>query len=251
MSGPLISIVIVCLDAGGTIAEAIGSVLSQSFEDFELVVVDGGSVDGTLGIVGEHESRSGGRMRWVSETDEGLFDAMNKALAIATGEYVEFLGADDRLRPAALQAVARTLDASSPDIVCGACHVFGQRAEWDEPASRKIRRGLPQRAPARHQSIFVRRETLLGVGGFDRRFRIAADYELYLRLVDAGSTEVLIADTLSDFRLGGVSSTDAWATARDYRDVRVSHGANPLVEQLMMVRSAMAATAFALWKRPT
>jgi glycosyltransferase involved in cell wall biosynthesis len=233
------------------LAEALDSVLAQEFSDYEYVVVDGGSTDTTLDILRAYEPRFAGRLSWTSGPDSGLFDAMNKALPLAVGDYLQYLGADDRLAPGALSAVARALDASPrPDIVCGAVHVFGPNGSWDESASHKIRRGLPQRAPSRHQSIFVRREAIIAAGGFDLRFRICADYELYLRLVEAGCTETLIAETLSDFRLGGVSSTDALATARDYRDARIAHGANPLVEELVSLKSALAAKVFALWKRP-
>lgn len=250
MSGPLFSIITVCLNAEVHISEALESVLAQSFGDYELIVADGGSTDGTLGILGASEPRFGGRMNWLSERDDGIYDAMNRVLDRATGEYVEFLGADDRLRPGALAAVANALGSTPrPDIVCGATHVFGPNAEWDEPARRKIRRGLTQRAPAGHQSTFVRREVIQAAGGFDQRFRIAADYDLYLRLVEAGRTERLLDEALSEFRLGGVSSRSARATAREYRDVRVAHGANPVVEELVMLKSAAAATAFAVWMR--
>jgi len=247
---PLFSIVTVCLNAEAHIAEAIESVLAQSCADYEYLVVDGGSTDGTLGVLGAYESRVDGRLRWVSERDDGLYDAMNKGLALTRGEYVEFLGADDRLRPGALDAVARALEtAPRPDIVCGATHVFGPTGTWDEAPRRVLRRGLPARVPAGHQSTFVRREVIQAAGGFDQRFRIAADYDLYLRLVEAGRTERLLDEALSEFRLGGVSSRSARATAREYRDVRVAHGANPVVEELVMLKSAAAATAFAVWMR--
>jgi glycosyltransferase involved in cell wall biosynthesis len=247
---PLFSIVTVCLDAEAHIADAVESVLAQSFADYEYVVADGGSTDGTLDVLRSYEPRFGGRMKWLSEPDDGLYDAMNRALARASGEYVEFLGADDRLRPGALDAVARALEtAPRPDIVCGATHVLGPTGSRDEAPRRVVRRGLPARVPASHQSTFIGREAIQDAGGFDLRFRIAADYDLYLRLVEAGRTEMLIDDVLSDFRLGGVSSRSARATAREYRDVRVAHGANPAVEKLVMLKSAAAATLFAAWMR--
>ena len=251
MSAPLFSIATVCLNAEEHIAESLDSVLAQSCSDYEFIIADGGSSDATLEIVRSYESRFGGRLTWRSEPDTGLYDAMNHALSRAGGEYVQFLGADDRLRAGALDSVARALRTDArPDIVCGATHVFGTSAEWDEPAQRKIRRGLPQRAPARHQSVFVRTEALKAVGGFDLKFRIASDYEAYLKLIEAGCTEVLIDETLSDFRLGGVSSTNALATARDYRDVRIAHGASRIVEGLVMWKSAVLAMLYAAWKRP-
>jgi len=250
MSAPRFSIITVCLNAEAHIAEAIESVLAQDTTDYEYVVADGRSSDATLAIVRANEPRFGGRLSIASEPDAGLYDAMNRALARASGDYVEFLGADDRLLPGALSAVGRVLDADEPaDIVCGRTHVFSATASWDEPPRRVLRRGMLARVPASHQATFVRREAIAAVGGFDLRFGIAADYDLYLRLIEAGCSEVYIDETLAEFRLGGVSSRDALSTARDYRDVRVAHGANPLVESLVMLKSAAAATAFSAWKQ--
>jgi len=247
---PLFSIVTVCLNAETHIAAAVESVRAQDRADYEYLVVDGGSKDGTIDVLRTYESRFDGRLQWVSEPDHGLYDAMNKGLALAHGEYVGFLGADDHLRPGALGAVARALSAvPRPDIVFGATHVFGPSGVWDETPRRVTRRGLPARVPASHQSTFVRRAAIETVGGFDQRFGIAADYDLYLRLVAAGGTEVFVDDVLSEFRLGGASSRSARATAREYRDIRVAHGANRAIEELVMLKSAAAATAFAAWMR--
>jgi glycosyltransferase involved in cell wall biosynthesis len=178
----------------------------------------------------------------LSEPDTGLYDAMNKGLALARGEFIAYVGADDHLAPGALQAVAKVIqDDPGVQIVCGATKVLGPDGGWHEPASPLVRRHMPQRAPARHQSIFVRTQDLQAAGGFDTNYRIAADYDAYLNLVEAGVQQRLIPETLSEFRLGGASSRDALATARDYRDVRIAHGANPLVEGAVMWKSALGA----------
>jgi len=252
-SEPLFTIVTVCLDAGEHVSEALASVVEQSFGDYEYVVVDGGSVDGTHAVLQHYEKRFAGKMRWIAEPDEGLYFAMNKALGLARGTYVVFVGADDRLARDALSAVARVVTRQSPpDIVAGSVHVFGPHGSWDEAPHDYRKPGkLAKRAPARHQSIFVRRERILAAGGFNTQFRIAADYDLYLRLVEAGASQELIPDMLSEFRLGGVSSTNALATAKDYRDVRLEHDATRWVEQVVMVKSALAATLVGEWKRLT
>ena len=247
---PYFSIITVCLDAETDIAGALDSVLAQTFEDYEYVVADGGSTDGTLDVLRAYEPRFAGRMRWLSEPDDGLYDAMNRAVGRASGRYVEFLGADDRLRPGALAAVARAVaEDPTADVVCGGTHVIGDTGSWDEPPRRAVRRGIPARVPASHQSTFVRREAIRASGGFDLRFGIAADYDLYLHLVEAGARETFVDEVLSEFHLGGVSSRSARATAREYRDVRVAHGASPVVETLAMLKSAAAAAAFAAWMR--
>jgi len=238
----LFTIAIVCLNPGPYLAEALESVAAQDFSSYELVLIDGGSTDGTLDTIRDLESRFGNRMHWSSESDEGLYDAMNKALGAACGEYVAYLGADDRLAPGALATVERVLQVTDrPEIVAGAVRVFGGARDWIERPRSFAQRRMPKRAPVRHQSMFVSRRALADAGGFDTRFRIAADYDLYLRLVESGAREVLIDDVLSEFRLGGVSSANVVKTAREYRDVRVEHGANPVWQNLVAAKSIAAA----------
>lgn len=240
--GPLFSIVIACLNAEAHIAEALESVLGQNHTSFEVVVVDGGSTDATLAIIRDHADRACGRLTWSAEPDEGVYDAMNRGLGRARGRYVVFLGADDRMAAGALGAVERVVQQHDyPEIVCGATRVFGAAEPWIQKA-RSFRTGtrLPKRPPSTHQSVFVSREALVAVGGFDTRYRIAADYEAYLKLVEHGAREVLLDEVLSEFRLGGLSSRSTVATARDYRDVRIAHGANPVLEQLVTLKSIAA-----------
>jgi len=122
---PRFTVATVCLNAEADLARALGSVLVQSLDDYEFVVQDGGSTDSTFEILQEYQPRFEGRLKWVSEPDAGLYDAMNKALQHATGEYIVFLGADDRLTPDALAAVARALDGSPADIGFGATRGLG------------------------------------------------------------------------------------------------------------------------------
>ncbi|HET6497945.1 MAG TPA: glycosyltransferase, partial [Coriobacteriia bacterium] len=131
--GPLVSVVMVTLNARPFVAEALESLARQTARSFELFVVDGGSTDGTIDDVRAYEARLEGRMRWISEPDGGLYDAMNKGLAAAEGRYVAYLGADDRLVPGALAAVERAVRAGGePAIVAGAVRVIGGAREWVE-----------------------------------------------------------------------------------------------------------------------
>lgn len=249
---PLFTVATVCLGDAAVLPGALDSALAQDSTEYEYVVADGGSTDGTLALLEAYKSRFAGRLRWSSESDDGLYDAMNKALRMAVGEYIVFLGSDDRLAPGALAAVAHVVrHGPAPDIICGATHVVGESVAWEEPPRSFSKRQIAKRAPARHQSIFVRRERALALGGFDPRFPMAADYDLYLRLLEAGASERLIPATLSEFRLGGVSNRSAIRTAMEYRAVRVAHGADPVVQMLVALKSALGATLVGWWMRVT
>ena len=89
-----ISIVTVSYDVAGTIEQTISSVVNQTYENIEYIIIDGGSTDGTVDIIRKYEDKIA---YWVSETDRGIYDAMNKGIDVATGDYIYFLGADDIL----------------------------------------------------------------------------------------------------------------------------------------------------------
>ena len=91
---PLISIVTVVFNGVSTIEDTINSVLSQQYSNFEYIIVDGGSTDGTIEIIKRYESKI---TAWVSTPDDGIYDAMNKALGLISGDFVLFLGCDDLL----------------------------------------------------------------------------------------------------------------------------------------------------------
>ena len=90
-----ISIVTATFNSGGTVRDTLESVLGQTFCDYEHLIIDGGSSDDTLDIVREYEPRYNGRLRWISERDRGIYDAMNKGIAMATGDVVGILNSDD------------------------------------------------------------------------------------------------------------------------------------------------------------
>ena len=89
-----ISVVTVCYNAADTIEKTMLSVLNQTYHDIEYIIIDGGSTDGTVEIIRKYADRIA---YWVSEPDKGIYDAMNKGIKVATGEYIYFLGADDLL----------------------------------------------------------------------------------------------------------------------------------------------------------
>jgi glycosyltransferase involved in cell wall biosynthesis len=176
VKAPRFTIVTVSLNAGESLRETALSVLSQDCPDFEYLVQDGGSTDGSLAALPQDP-----RLRVIVEKDEGIYDAMNRAARRATGDYLNVLNAGDRFAEAGtLSSVAAILDASvpAPDLVYG---------DSIDERSAKVRR-----APATfnrralflegicHQAQWLRRETFLSLGGLDTTFRFRADHELLL-----------------------------------------------------------------------
>lgn len=206
---PVISVVTVCFDAARTIADTLTSVAAQTDVEFEHIVVDGGSRDDTMRIV---KHRAGARLSAVSEPDDGIYDAMNKGLARATGEYVLFLNADDYLAgPDSLSRAAAALAASRADILFADTQFVA-----DNGASRVRRRYSVRRfapwwlrvgAMPPHPSMFLRRSLMHELKGYDTSYRIAGDFDLVARaILSRRASFTLLPEVLTHFRVGGVST---------------------------------------------
>lgn len=202
------SIITVCRNAGKTIEETIVSVENQIYSDKEFIVIDGASTDETLAVVNKHKSSVS---VFVSEPDEGIYDAMNKGVGRATGDYLIFINADDRLYDKnVLENVAQAIlgNGESPDLV------FGGQLDADAggkvvPAKNLER--LDKYAMFRgffaHQAIFAKRELFDKIGKFDTSYKICADWDWILRAILAGAATLKVPFVISIFRCGGASGT--------------------------------------------
>lgn len=203
-----ISVITPCFNAAATIRETIESVLEQKHPQVEHIAVDGGSTDGTVDIL-----KSYSHLLWTSGKDAGLYDAMNKGIARATGDLIVILNADDCLRPGAFQNV-ETAFATRPDW--GAA--FGDVVYVDGEGREIYRReeALYDYDVLRywndyicHQTLFVRKAVYERIGGYnDREFKLCCDYEFIVRLGREGVTVGHVPALLVNFRFhrGGISS---------------------------------------------
>ena len=212
---PKISVVTAVLNRAGSIERALASVREQGYPHVEHVVVDGGSTDGTIELLARSEG-----IRWVSEPDDGLADAMNKGIAMAAGEWIGWLNSDDYYLPGALNAVAEAL-AANPDArwITGRCPIIGA-------GDQEIRRAITayKNWLLRHYSFplyltqnfiscpatFVRKDAYEAVGPLDPRYRISMDYDVFLRIARRWDPVVLDQD-LAVFRMTeGTLSVDGF-----------------------------------------
>lgn len=206
---PRVSIIIATWNAAATLERCLASIANQAYEDWEIVVADGASTDGTLDILRCYEQRIA---HWHSRPDGGIYDAWNQALVHARGEYVCFLGADDAwASPQALEQVFMEIGECEYDLVTGlgrmvdaagtALHQFGR--PWDY-------RGVARRMTICHPGALHRRDLFARFGLFDTRYRIVGDYEFILRLPANLRTHHIDA-VLVDISDGGVSRDRWWS----------------------------------------
>lgn len=204
-----ISLITVCYNSAATLRDTLESVAAQTHPDIEHIIVDGGSRDATLDLVRDHRRHDG---PVVSEPDRGIYDAMNKGLAMASGEVVGFLNSDDVLAgPHVLARIAQafevpTIKGCYGDLVYVSTGDLGRVVRYWR--SRPYEPGLCRWGwmPA-HPTFYVRRGVYERYGGFDLSLSIAADFEICLRLLEVHRLPVTyLPGVLVRMRTGGASN---------------------------------------------
>lgn len=237
------------------VAAAAASVLSQEVDGgLEYIVVDGGSTDGTLPALAPFRGRID---RLVSEPDRGIYDAMNKGLALATGDVVGFLHADDVYpHPGVLAKVARAFQ----DPAIEACH--GDLLMLAPGPDRRVLRGWRSSPfkpgafrygwmPA-HPTFFVRRSLYARLGGFDLGYAIAADFELMLRFLERHRVvSTYLPEVLVEMRAGGASNGSLARIASANAECHRAFAANGLAPSLLFVPCKLARHALQVFVRPS
>ena len=217
-----VSLITVCFRSAGVIRSAIESVLSQKGVDVDYIVVDGGSNDGTVEILKEYESKFAGRMRWISESDEGMYDALNKGIKMAEGDVVGILNADDILEDENTLAFIASLFELGVDCVYGDIRfVRGESKKTTRYYSSKRWRPWMHNwgfMPA-HPSVYVRRKVFDRVGGYKLGYDISADFEWMVRLLCKARVKArYLPRSIVTMRLGGKSTAGLKAMVKLNRE---------------------------------
>ncbi len=170
-----ISVVTVCYNSVDTIEETMLSVLNQTHPDVEYIIIDGGSTDGTVDIIKKYAEHLA---YWRSEPDEGIYDAMNKGIAVATGDYINFMNSGDRFASNSILSTFENIVSENADIVYGDVILSYRGKEF-------IKKPLPlcriiSSIPFCHQSTFVKTEELKK-NPFNTSYRITADYDFFYK----------------------------------------------------------------------
>lgn len=210
----MISIITATFNSAKTLKDTIQSVLRQTNKDFEYLIVDGGSTDETIDIVKSYESEFSGRLKWVSEKDKGIYDAMNKGIKMASGDIVGILNSDDYFTSDdILQTVADAFKRQEIDAIYGDIHFIrdGNPKKCIRYYSSRMFRPFWLRfgfMPA-HPSFYCKREIFDKAGLYSLDYKIGADYEMLVRLFKRLKIKTLYVN--KDFvtmRTGGASNTN-------------------------------------------
>ena len=220
-----ITIITTSFNSAQTIESTLKSVLQQSYTDFEYLLIDGCSTDGTLDIIRCYEPLFDGRLKVFSEPDDGIYDAMNKGIAKASGEIVGFLNSDDFFTSDdVLSTLAKTFDVSGDiDAVYGDVHYVDETDltktvryySSHQFYREKMRRGY---MPA-HPSFYCKKTCFEKFGNYDCTFKIAADFEWLLRVIYNGKIRMsYIPKDFVTMRTGGASSSGLKSHLQIFKD---------------------------------
>lgn len=240
-----ISVITAAWNSGKTIEDTLRSVLNQTYGNVEHIIVDGNSDDHTMDIVkkyADHYRQRGFSLKWISETDDGIYDAMNKGISVASGDVVGLLNSDDFFTTTSvLEKVASEFaDVENPvDAVYGDIH-YVNPDRLDKTVryycSKKFKREWMRMGfmPA-HPSFYCRRDIYKKYGLFDTTFKIAADFEQLLRLLYIHQIKArYISLDFVTMRTGGISTSGFSSHIRIYSEHRTAYRKNGVYSNIFL-----------------
>jgi len=197
---PLITVVTVVRNGENTLEETILSVINQTYQNFEYIIVDGASTDGTLDIIKKYEDRID---YWISEPDKGIYDAMNKGIDLATGEYIALLNSDDWYEIDTFEVIAKKIKEVKADIYYGMIRVIDRQSKisifvYGYDIS------IISKNMITHPTCFISRE-IYSKFKYDINYKSASDYDLIIRVYKDNVVFYFIEKIMTNFRTGGIS----------------------------------------------
>lgn len=212
-----LSIITINLNNKDGLQKTIDSVVTQTFRDFEWIVIDGGSTDGSKELIEQYADYFA---YWVSEPDKGIYNAMNKGINEAKGEYLQFLNSGDWLFDSNILSTIPF--GTKADIIYGKCLVHDLSGEVFEygPHYTEFTPFSLVNATIAHPASFIKKNVMIAIGGFDESFKIAADLDFFFNAIICNkATTIYINHNIVHFAGGGISMTNTEQTEQEKRNV--------------------------------
>lgn len=210
-----VSVITPCLNGEKTIEETVKSVLGQTYENIEYIIVDGGSTDQTIEVLDKYCSVSKGRLKYISEKDDGIYDAMNKGILQASGDVIGIINSDDWYEIDAVEKIVKCFCDTNADAVYGEIWVIDENGQREYHT---VHSAFPP-----HPSTFIKRCIYQKYGMFDTSYRIAADRDLLLRFMKRGIQFKYISQILANFRKTGISNTRSLLCAKETYEINMKY----------------------------
>ncbi len=204
-----VSIITPTYNSEKTLKDTLESILKQTYTNYEHIIIDGNSKDSTMQIVKEYEPKYGGKLRYISEKDNGIYDAMNKGIKMATGDIIGILNSDDiYANEKILEKIVYQLKKNNADGIYGDLIFMDEETMtkpqriWKSPKG-KVEFGWH---PA-HPTLYLKREIYDKIGMFDLQFKICADYDFMIRMLQDKEIKLdYLEEYLVFMRVGGTST---------------------------------------------
>lgn len=204
---PLVSIITVCYNSGLTLENTMKSVLEQTYDNIEYIIVDGNSTDNTLDIVRSYEQRFnkvGKKYIWISEKDNGIYEAMNKGIKMATGELVGIINSDDNYELGAVKHIVEAFENDNTyDVYHGLVKYFNSNKLH---MIRGCSSDILKSHMIEHPACFIKKNIYEKLGVFDCEYKYAADYDFLCKLKVNNKKFILIDKVIANFYDGGAGS---------------------------------------------
>ncbi len=207
MGEPLVSVITVCYNSEKTIKDTLESVLSQNYRRIEYILIDGKSNDETISIIKSYENKFIEKeiiYKWISEHDNGIYDAMNKGILMATGDIIGIINSDDWYESEAVSKIVAKMEKRI-DIYYGNLKIYENEElkyiQIPDEGLEKLKKGMI----IPHPTVFVRKEVYKKIGLFSTEYKIVSDWDFLLRAYLFGFEFLRIDENIANFRLGGES----------------------------------------------
>jgi glycosyltransferase involved in cell wall biosynthesis len=202
----LISIITVVYNGEKYLEQTIKSIINQTYDNIEYIIIDGGSTDGTIDIIKKYENKID---YWISEKDEGIYDAMNKGILRCNGEIIGIVNADDYIYEYTLKMVADALQDSNIFYTYGSIHLMNEKSkifgEYHPVDKYEIEKNKYKTMPFSHPSVFAKKSVYKEIGLFNTNFKFSADYDFILRMIENRLLGIKLPKHTGVFRTIGVS----------------------------------------------
>ena len=230
MNNIKVSIITPSFNSAKTIEKTILSVLEQTYDNLEYIIIDGGSTDGTIDIIKKYHDKI---KYWISEPDRGISDAFNKGLKASTGDYINFQGADDYLLSKDVISLMMTdINPQKDQLVCGRIERVKNTQE-KEVVSRttgifKSKKSLLFRMSLPHQALFTNKKFFEKYGNFDINNKFCMDYEILLRAYKEFPDVIMKNVFVSAWREGGIGKDRTLEIFREYLNIKIKNKVAPV-----------------------
>jgi glycosyltransferase involved in cell wall biosynthesis len=225
---PLISIITVVYNGKDTLEQTILSVINQTYSNIEYIIIDGGSMDGTVDIIKKYQDKIA---YWVSEPDKGIYDAMNKGIEKATGELIGIINSDDWYELNCCEIILQYYSVQKNVVLYGLIRNIIQPNVFDiySCSPEYIDKKMPP-----HPTVFIPKKIYDMYGYFDISYKSCADYELLLRLRKKDVSFYMIEKVLANFRFGKGRSS-SFTAQREAFNMRYKYGMISRREKLLKI----------------